>query len=126
MLTHPVCGEQPPSSLPHNSSSLPPHLKAGLLSAQRPPEPRRIAIAFDSSSAGRHTMAWANKTLFVADDEIFLLRTHPRVSTTLVLIDRAASASMLSEVWFEFRLSSSWACCLVFMAIGRLSSNALS
>ncbi|KAK9814950.1 hypothetical protein WJX73_002927 [Symbiochloris irregularis] len=70
---------QPPSSLPHSATSLPPALKAGLLSAQRPPEPRRIAIAFDSSSAGRHTMAWASKMLLVGDDEIFLVRTHPRV-----------------------------------------------
>lgn len=60
------------------SSGLPPHLKASLLQAQRPPIPRRVAVAFDSSQTGRNMLAWAHQLCLLPDDELFLVQCIAR------------------------------------------------
>ena len=77
------CRMQAPTSLPHSGTSLPPHLKAGLLSAKRPAEPRKVAVAFDGVACGRHMLAWASRSCLLPDDELYIVNASPRVSKDL-------------------------------------------
>ena len=63
-----------------HSVSLPPQMKASLLQAQRPPEPRKVAVAFDNVTAGRNLLQWALTFCLLPDDELFVVHCFARVS----------------------------------------------
>ena len=61
---------------------LPGSMKASMLSAQTPPEPRKVCIAFELVEAGGNMISWATKHCLFPDDDIHLVHMTNRVSSS--------------------------------------------
>lgn len=59
--------------------SLPGAMKATMLSAQTPPVPRKVCIAFEHVESGSNMVAWAAKHCLFPDDDVHLVHMTNRV-----------------------------------------------
>ena len=60
--------------------ALPGSLKATLLTAQAPPVPRKVCIAFEHVESGNNMISWAAKHCLFPDDDVHLVHMTNRVS----------------------------------------------
>ena len=68
------------SSAINPGTSLPVSVKASVLLATAPPEPRKVCIAFEHAEPGNNMTAWAVKHCLFPDDYIYLVHVTNRVS----------------------------------------------
>ena len=64
-------------------ASLPVNVKASVLLATAPPEPRKVCIAFEHAEPGNNMTAWAVKYCLFPDDYIYLVHVTHKVSPLL-------------------------------------------
>ena len=62
--------------------TLPREVRNSVMAAKAPPEPRRVAIAYETAEAGRTMAAWAVKTCLYPDDDVYMLHISPKARVT--------------------------------------------